>query len=140
MPTLPPLNELQTATLLAAMDRIVPADDYPAASEAGVGTFIAKLLMTDLSDRAAAFAAGLDALNAEAIAAGGSAFAKLSGDRQDAVLRAVETSDSPAARAFFASLVQLVTEGYYTDPSTGGNRDAVSWRMIGYDPRVPAAT
>jgi hypothetical protein len=33
--------------------------------------------------------------------------------------------------------VELAHEGYYADPGNGGNRDAVSWRMIGYDPRLP---
>jgi hypothetical protein len=35
-------------------------------------------------------------------------------------------------------MVDLAAEGFYADPANGGNRDAASWRMIGYDPRLPA--
>ncbi len=34
-------------------------------------------------------------------------------------------------------LVRLTAEGYYGDPGNGGNREAASWQMIGYDPRLP---
>ena len=37
----------------------------------------------------------------------------------------------------FARLVELAHEGFYADPGNGGNRDAVSWRMIGYETHVP---
>ena len=29
-------------------------------------------------------------------------------------------------------MVEHVLEGFYADPGNGGNRDAVSWKMIGY--------
>jgi choline dehydrogenase-like flavoprotein len=34
-------------------------------------------------------------------------------------------------------LVELVAEGVYADPGNGGNPDAASWRMVGYEHRMP---
>jgi hypothetical protein len=125
-------------TFLAAADRIVPADDFPSASQAGAEEYVLRLLAGDLRDRADEFLSGLDLLNLEAAAAfEGRSFAALSQPQQDLVLSRVESYSSAAARAFFSLLVDLVTEGYYADPANGGNREAQSWKMIGYETRVP---
>jgi gluconate 2-dehydrogenase gamma chain len=36
-------------------------------------------------------------------------------------------------RAFFELVREHTMEGYYGSPRHGGNRDAVSWRMLGLD-------
>jgi gluconate 2-dehydrogenase gamma chain len=41
------------------------------------------------------------------------------------------------ARGFFAMLLQLSMEGFFSDPIYGGNRGKASWRMLGY-PGLPA--
>jgi gluconate 2-dehydrogenase gamma chain len=33
---------------------------------------------------------------------------------------------------FFETLLANTIEGYFADPSYGGNRDMVGWRMIGF--------
>ena len=39
-----------------------------------------------------------------------------------------------APRFFFDLLVRTTTaEGFYSDPEQGGNRNAVSWNMIGFE-------
>ena len=35
--------------------------------------------------------------------------------------------------AFFRMAVEHCAEGYYSDPDNGGNRDGVSWRMMGFE-------
>ncbi|MCM0019663.1 MAG: GMC family oxidoreductase N-terminal domain-containing protein, partial [Tagaea sp.] len=42
-----------------------------------------------------------------------------------------------AGEAWFARLCDLAAEGFYADPGNGGNDGGVSWRMIGYEPRLP---
>ena len=37
------------------------------------------------------------------------------------------------SRAFFELVREHTMEGYYGSPRHGGNRDAVSWRMLGLD-------
>jgi hypothetical protein len=128
------------ATFLAAADRIIPGDDFPSASAAGAEQYVLRLLAGDLRERADEFLAGLDLLNDESAAMfQGQRFAALSEAQQDALLSSLESHPAIAARAFFKLLVELVTEGYYADAANGGNRDALSWKMIGYDPGIPDA-
>jgi hypothetical protein len=130
------------AVLHAAIDRIIPPDDFPGAWDAGVGDYIRRQLAGDLRHLAPLLEAGLAALDAEADAAYDRPFAVLAPVVQDLLLGSVERGDTTAVwpvppRKFFALLVRLTMEGYYADPSNGGNRDGIAWRMIGYDPRLP---
>jgi hypothetical protein len=36
-------------------------------------------------------------------------------------------------------VIRLRVQGHYGDPGNGGNRDAVTWRAIGYRPASPDA-
>jgi gluconate 2-dehydrogenase gamma chain len=42
------------------------------------------------------------------------------------------------SKAFFETLYQSAMEGFFADPIYGGNRNKVSWRMVGY-PGLPAS-
>ncbi len=119
------------------MNRIVPGDDFPNAWDAGAGAYVTRQLAGDLVAQAADIAAGLDALDAEAQAGSGAGFAALEPDQQDALLARLERAQVNTVwpvdpSAFFDQLITLTVEGYYADPGNGGNRDAVSWRMIGF--------
>ena len=124
----------QHATLVATMDRIIPADDYPSASQANVGVFIERLFATDLPHRVGELAELLSAIDTAATVAHRQAFAALQPAQQDEVLSTVEAGAK--TRHGFRWLADLVHEGYYADPANGGNKDAVAWRMVGYDPKV----
>lgn len=54
----------------------------------------------------------------------------------DAVLGDLETGAaqlrSIAAPMFFETLLANTIEGYFADPAYGGNRDMVSWRLVGF--------
>jgi len=134
------LNGSREQTLHAAVDRIIPADDFPGAWDAGVGDYILRQLNGDLRHLAHEFLAGLDLLDQEAIANSGSTFANLPGAVQDELLHQLEKNlvkikwrSSP--REFFAMLLHLTHEGFYADPGNGGNRDEVAWKMMGYEHR-----
>jgi hypothetical protein len=134
------LNDTQLATLHAALDRIIPPDDYPGAWEAGVGEYILRQLAGDLAHLLDVYRAGLDALDHEALAATARPFADLTAATQDALLARLEQDEAQVpwpleAPVFFAMLCEHAAEGYYADPGNGGNRDAASWRMIGFDVR-----
>lgn len=137
----PQLTELQQQTLRAAVDRIIPADDYPGAWDAGVGDYLARQLEADLALQLDLFKAGLDGLEAEARAQFNSPFVKLTVDQKDTTLAHIETGEVlalwsiPPAR-FFELLVNTTAEGYYSEPEQGGNRAAVSWIMTGFEERV----
>lgn len=120
----------QQETLRAAVDRIIPADDYPSGWEAGVGDFLA-LLLTREPHFLPRYEQGLDALDAAAQRVENAPFAELSPERQDTLLSQIEASESEESH-FFRLLVQQAMEGYYADPGNGGNKDGVAWKMIGF--------
>ena len=45
--------------------------------------------------------------------------------------------DGIEAKHFLEALLQSAMEGFFADPIYGGNRNKVSWRMVGY-PGLPA--
>jgi Gluconate 2-dehydrogenase subunit 3 len=128
----------EQAVLRAVVDRILPADGDPGAWDAGAEEYLGRLLDGDLLAMRAIVEGGLAALDAEAQARSGAGFAVMSTEAQDALLRDVE---SGAVRAewtvspahFFALLVRTTAEGFYSDPAQGGNRNAVSWAMTGFE-------
>lgn len=131
------LTEEQRDTLRAAANRIVPADDYPDAWTSGAGEFIEKHLKEDLRRYSAVYRDGLDALDEAARAVYGRAFAALAPLAQDTLLMRADAGARSLKRPqllqrFFRALVNHVAESYYSDPSGGGNRDAGSWRMLGF--------
>ena len=119
------------------MDRIVPADDFPSASQAGVEEYFRRQLVGDLQIHAPMFLAGLEALENESKRRFERSFTELEAAQQDDLLRDIEAgrvSDWPMApRKFFLMLMELTMEGYYADPGNGGNRNETSWRMIGFE-------
>lgn len=129
------LTARQTAVLRAAMDRVIPPDDFPGAWEAGAGDYLLGQFERDLAGQVPVYRGGLDALDMAARTAG-AGFPELDAAAQDALLARVEAGEVSAELArFFALLVEHTMEGYYSDPGNGGNRDAVAWRMIGFEVR-----
>ena len=67
---------------------------------------------------------------------GKTAFKDLPPDQQDAYLKTLEAGGQdlggvPSA-TFFATLLQMTVEGYFSDPIYGGNKNMVAWKMIGF--------
>ena len=140
-----PPTPSQLAALRALLDRLIPSDDFPGALEAGTDRYVLRQLTGDCAAEAPALLLGLTQLHAEAAARHGAehTFPTLAPSAQDSLLAALE-KNRPAtawpaeisASAFFNRIVELAHEGFYADPANGGNRDAVSWRMLGYEPRT----
>jgi len=135
------LTPLHWNTLRALMDRLIPADDFPGAWEAGVGDFLERQLESDLRSQAEPLRQGLEALEAEAQAWGGASFAALEASAQDALLGRVEAGQVRASwpvdpAGFFRAMTEQVSLGYYGDPTNGANRGRMAWRMIGFGPRA----
>lgn len=63
-------------------------------------------------------------------------FGAAPGEEQDAFLKRLEAGeqriDDFPSSIFFETLLANTVEGYFADPIYGGNRDMVSWRMIGF--------
>jgi gluconate 2-dehydrogenase gamma chain len=123
------LSDEQARTLGAICDRLVPADDFPSATKAGVLTYIDKQLARHYRRHRDAYREGLEHANAMSQKRFGKELAALTGEQQLDAVSAIERED----RKFFDLVRTHTFEGYYGSPRHGGNRDAVSWRMLGLD-------
>ncbi len=135
------LTNEEAKTLAAACDQLVPPDDYPGAAEAGVVQFIDRQLATREKDQLDTWQRGVRGLEATARQRAGKSFAELSFEDQTALLQDVEAGRIPTAgwegldpQVFFGRLVRYTMMGFYGDPRHGGNREHVSWRMLGVRP------
>jgi gluconate 2-dehydrogenase gamma chain len=123
------LSDSQARTLTAICDQIVPADGFPSASQAGVLTYIDKQLVRHFRRHQNAYREGLEQAEAISRTRFGRELAALTSPQQFEVVSALEQQ----ARPFFDLVRSHTLQGYYGSPRHGGNRDAVSWRMLGLD-------
>ncbi|HEY8409976.1 MAG TPA: gluconate 2-dehydrogenase subunit 3 family protein [Pyrinomonadaceae bacterium] len=129
---------MNSETLRAVVDCLIPPDDFPGAYEAGVCNYLDQLLQTDLAEHAEVFRSGIDQIEAEAQARFNRRFPELRQEQKILTLAAIEagavaTSWPVDPRRFFEMLVNTTAEGYYSDPQQGGNRDRISWVMTGFE-------
>ena len=126
------LTPPEARTLETVCEQIIPADQTPGAAWAGVVNFIDRQLTGPYRRQQARYRSGL----AEIEEASGGKFCKdfaaLEPGQQTALLESLTGS----AKRFFSTVIAHTMQGYYGDPRHGGNRDAVSWRMLGV-PVIP---
>lgn len=128
----------EARTLAAISDQIIPPDQDPGASWAGVVNYIDRQLCGPFKNLQKTYRQGLAAVDQSSRARWGKVFADIRLEQQLELLRGMEAGSaseqvwgdiSPAA--FFSLLVDHTMQGYYGDPRHGGNRDGVSWKMLG---------
>jgi gluconate 2-dehydrogenase gamma chain len=150
-------SEREAAFVRAAVDRLLPADGFPSASEAGVVDYIDRQLAGDFGRGTRLYMDGphdrgtpqqgyqLPFVPARVYRAAIGGLAPHLGDRpfeqrtpqeQDDLLEQLERGDMmlgpiPSA-VFFETLLANTIEGYFADPAYGGNRDMAGWRMVGF--------
>ena len=126
----------QAATVSAIAVQFVPADNDPGAKEAGVVFFIDGILVgrfgkffKDCYERGLGM---VDELSSKRF---GQNFVALDHDQQITILKALESGEGAGDEGcnFFSLILRHTMEGYYGDPEHGGNRDNVSWKMIGFE-------
>jgi len=156
----------EAAFFAAAYDTIIPADRLsPSGSDCGCVTYIDRQLAGAWGNGAKLyrngpflpakphhgyqlpltpreyFAAGIKAANVWTTKTYGKSFDRLTAQDRIAALTAMEKGiaafDGFEAQTFFEALLQSAMEGFFADPMYGGNRNKVSWRMVGY-PGLPA--
>ena len=151
-------NSEEAAFIEAAVARLIPKDDtWDGALEAGVPNYIDKQLAGAWGAGERLYRSGpwhpgtpgqgyqlpfvpselfRTALTAINKALSQSPFAKMSTEEQDKYLTSLEQGGSDLggvpSDVFFTQLWESTLEGYFSDPVYGGNRNMVSWRMIGF--------
>src|SRR5689334_6300504 len=127
------LSAHQIDILGAAVNRIIPPDDFPGGWEGGVGDYLARQFEGDLKHLLDTYSAGLDSLDAESQAVIGKNFAQADAAEQDSLLSqieqgAVKTKWPIDPAKFFSMMIDHSMEGFYADPGNGGNRDQIAWK------------
>lgn len=110
------------ATLLDRLiDRMASTELGLTAHELGVGGYVLDRLLAGDTPEAAEIVAGLQ---------------KTVGEGTYAVATEAQF-EAHAREPWFTSLARLVAEGVYANPGNGGNRNAASWDVIGYEHGLP---
>jgi len=151
----------EARTVEALVERLIPTDDLSVSGkDAGCADFIDRQLagsygtserlymkgpfvkgtpeQGDQSELAPQqrYRLGLAALDAHCRKAFGKPFAELADADKDKTISGMEKGDTAFeaidAKLFFATLLQNTMEGFFADPVYGGNRDMVSWKMLGF--------
>lgn len=125
-------------TLEAVCERIIPADRDPGAAWAGVVNYIDVQLVGPYRKYQKTYRQGIVGVDETARSKFGKRFVELAADRQDEVLEALEKDQAPgetwkhiSSGQFFGLVVSHTMQGFYGDPRHGGNRERVSWKMLG---------
>lgn len=134
------LNEEEIALLDAVVEQIIPTDDFPGGKWANVSNFIDKQLDTYYRIHQSAYREGLAAFQKTVIQMKGKKFEELPFPDQTALLEKMEKgeftgdywADHPAA-GFFDMVRQHSLQGYYGSPVHGGNKEYISYHMLGLD-------
>ncbi len=118
-------------------DRLIPPDEDPGAAWAGAVNFIDRHLVGHLRKYQKTYRQGLAGIDHLSTAAHGKRFVELNEAQQDDVLTMADQAKSPPAvwppaqaKAFFDLILAHTMQSFYGDPRHGGNREAVSWRML----------
>jgi gluconate 2-dehydrogenase gamma chain len=154
-------KQQEVGFITAAVERLIPSDENgPGAIEAGVPSYIDKQIggAWGAGERlyrsgpwhegaptqgyqlpytpAELFRHALRGIETDLNKRGSKPFNKLDAQAQDTYLKLLEKGgidlDGVPSKVFFQSLLDLTIEGYFSDPVYGGNKDMVSWKMIGF--------
>ena len=160
------LTPTEHAFMVAAADTLIPADALsPSGSDCGVAVFIDRQLAgaygggarlyrdgpfpkgkPELGYQLALnprefFRAGIAAANDWTRKTYGKDFDRLAPAERETALKTMDAGKAEFneinGKQFFEMLYASAMEGFFADPIYGGNRDKVSWRMVGY-PGLPA--
>jgi gluconate 2-dehydrogenase gamma chain len=160
------LTATEAAFISAAVDALIPADELsPSGTDCGLVTFIDRQLASAWGGGAKMyrsgpfqkgkpeqgyqlaltphelFAAGIAEANQWSRQTYGKDFDRLAPDDRVNALKAMEEGKAEfvglGSKQFFDALLTITMDGFFSDPIYGGNRNKVSWKMLGF-PGLPA--
>ncbi len=128
----------EARTLASMVDQIIPPDQDVGAVWAGVVNYIDRQLCGPFQDLQGTYRQGLAAVDQSSRSRYNKIFADISSEQQTEMLRLLSFNRAEAtawgqtsAAGFFQMVVDHSMQGFYGDPRHGGNRDGVSWKMLG---------
>jgi gluconate 2-dehydrogenase gamma chain len=134
------LDEEEITLLDALVEQIIPTDDFPGGKWANVSNFIDKQLNSYYKKHQPAYREGLAAFQKTVIQMKGKKFEELPFAEQTAILEKMEAGAFPGdywkshpSADFFDMVRQHSLQGFYGSPIHGGNREYISYHMLGLD-------
>ena len=131
-------NEIKLMEAIA--EQIIPTDEWPGGRNAGVVNFLDEQLVGPYRRFQQDYRKGFEALEKTCENKFHSKFEKLSWDSQTAVLQDMEASrlngeawKNGFSKYYFELLRSHCMQGFYGSPRHGGNKDYISYKMIGID-------
>ena len=129
----------EAACLIALCEQIIPADEYPGATDAGVIHFIDRQSKLRFPAERTLFKNGVASLETWSKATYNQPFENLDASTQIAVLQSMEKDEiksdlwKVSPKEFFEKLLARTMQGFYGSPRHGGNKDYVSFKMLRLD-------
>lgn len=134
------LDDNEARLLEAIAEQIIPTDEWPGGRDAGVVTFIDRQLAGPYRRFQQTYRNGLAGITAICQTQARKRFEELSWEEQTSFLRDMESGKLDEGlwkggfgRRFFEMLRSHSLQGYYGSPRHGGNKNYVSYKMIGLD-------
>jgi gluconate 2-dehydrogenase gamma chain len=128
-PSFQTLDPAMAAEIDAITSQIIPSTDGPGAHEAGIVYFIDRALSTFDADLRETYRTAMAEVQQKRkeMFPGSSSIAALRNEQQIQLIHAIETTD------FFELLRTHTLYGFLGNPSYGGNRDRIGWKLIGFE-------
>lgn len=128
----------EARTLAAFADQIIPPDRDPGASWAGVVNYIDRQLCGPFEHLQPTYRQGLAGVDQSSRLIYSKEFADLHSTQQIDLMHRLEQRDAPgtiwqqtSSAEFFSFVIDHTMQGFYGDPRHGGNREGLSWKMLG---------
>lgn len=134
-------TDAEAACLIALCEQIIPADEDPGATDAGVINFIDKQTHLRFPEDLPVYRQGIVSLQASCNAQYGKLFEQLDVPVQITVMQTMERGKLPEEHwtkeakqsSFFNLVLRRTMQGFYGAPRHGGNKNYVSYRMMKLD-------
>jgi len=134
------LEEDEISLLDEIAEQIIPTDDFPGGKWANVSSYIDKQLSSYYKDQRDTYRLGLAAFRQSVLREKGKKFEELDFADQLVMMEKMEAGQLGGeywkihpSGGFFEMLRQHCLQGFYGSPIHGGNRDYISYKMLGLD-------
>jgi len=134
-------TQAEADCLIALCEQIIPADEYGGgATEAGVIHYIDRQLVAVFDYDQLIYQRGISALQSTCLEIYHLKFEQLEWDVQLELLNSMESGSLPDQfwdevdqQRFFRLVIDHTMQGFYGPPRHGGNKNYMSYRMMGLD-------
>jgi gluconate 2-dehydrogenase gamma chain len=134
-------TEEEARCVLALCEQIIPEDEHGGgATEAGVIHYIDRQLLAVFDYDQVVYQQGISALQSTSLEIHGARFETLDFATQHGFLTRMEAGDLPSVHwgdldqgRFFNLVVRHCMQGFYGSPRHGGNKNYMSYQMMGID-------